>query len=150
MKIPSEVVSAKELMNDAMRWSVMTWLREKKRVRKTADLANAALDRVSDELRQRWPENIRSAYQALNSGTLAKNGNGHRHDAAKDTEVSAIAQRLRNADDEAYQARALAEQMFDEAEKKLSTSLARQGCEKAIRAWELHELAILQAEKCAV
>ena len=149
MKRLPEVVTAKELMNEAMRWSVMTWLREKKRVRKTADLANAALDRLSDELRQRWPENIRVAYEALASEPAAQRTNGQVKAASKDSGVSAIARTLKQADDEAYRAKMAAEMMFDEAEKKLSTSLARQGCEKAIRAWELHEEAILQAERCA-
>ena len=41
MKTLPEVETAKQLMNEAIRWSVITWLREKKRVRKTADQANA-------------------------------------------------------------------------------------------------------------
>ena len=54
-KLP-EVETAKALMTEAMVWSVMKWLREKKRVRKTADLANAALDQLSAVTRQRWPD----------------------------------------------------------------------------------------------
>ncbi|HEX4783648.1 MAG TPA: hypothetical protein VH350_04865, partial [Candidatus Sulfotelmatobacter sp.] len=52
-KLP-EVETARTLMTEAMRWSVVRWLREKKRVRKTADQANAALDRLSEEIQQRW------------------------------------------------------------------------------------------------
>ena len=44
-KLP-EVEEAKALMNEATEWSVMKWLREKKRVRKVADQANAALDKL--------------------------------------------------------------------------------------------------------
>jgi hypothetical protein len=44
-KLP-EVQQAKELMNDAINWSVFTWMLEKSRVRETADQANAALDRL--------------------------------------------------------------------------------------------------------
>ena len=40
-KLP-EVETAKALMNEAVTWSVMKWLREKNRVRQTADRANAA------------------------------------------------------------------------------------------------------------
>jgi hypothetical protein len=39
-----------------------------------------------------------------------------------------------------------AEQTFDTAEKQLSTALAREGCRKAIRSWELRERAIRKAE----
>jgi hypothetical protein len=39
-----------------------------------------------------------------------------------------------------------AEETFDEAERQLSTSLAREGCRKAIQSWELHEKAIRRAE----
>jgi hypothetical protein len=49
-------------------------------------------------------------------------------------------------DAEAYQARMDAETTFDLAEKQLSTSLAREGCRKAIHSWELHEKAIRKAE----
>ncbi len=35
---------------------------------------------------------------------------------------------------------------FDEAEKQLSTSLAREGCRKAIQSWDLHEAAIHKAK----
>ena len=62
-KLP-EVEAAKALMTEAVAWSVMKWLREKKRVRKTADLANAALDRLSETTKARWPEGLRLAYEA--------------------------------------------------------------------------------------
>jgi hypothetical protein len=39
-----------------------------------------------------------------------------------------------------------AEATFDLAEKQLSTSMAREGCRKAIHSWELHEKAIRKAE----
>jgi hypothetical protein len=39
-----------------------------------------------------------------------------------------------------------AENTFDEAERQMSTRLAREGCSKAIASWELHEAAIRKAE----
>src|ERR1035437_5008862 len=74
-KLP-EVETAKALMTEAVTWSVMRWLREKKRVRKTADQANAALDQLSEAIRQRWPDQVRTAYEALaaqNARTAARN-----------------------------------------------------------------------------
>jgi hypothetical protein len=42
-----------------------------------------------------------------------------------------------------------AESTFDEAEKQLSTALAREGCRKAIHSWELFEKAIHLSEGAA-
>jgi hypothetical protein len=136
-------------MNEAMRWSVMRWLREKKRVRKTADQANAALDRLSEELLQRWPDSIKSAYHALGSNNAGLKSNGHpgQKTSAKEFRELVIARQLKDADDEAFCARMAAEKTFDNAEKRLSTSLAREGCQKAILSWELHERAIRESEK---
>lgn len=147
-----EVETAKQLMNEAMKWSVMTWLREKKRVRKTADQANAALDRLSEILKQRWPNTIRANYENLASENCASKTNPRTRDkaTARESADCLMARKLREADNEALRARMLAEETFDEAERKLSTSLAREGCRKAIQAWELQEKAIVQSEKCAV
>lgn len=147
-KLP-EVETAKALMNEAMTWSVMKWLREKKNVRKTADVANAALDQMSESLKRRWPDSVRAAYEALRaeSATNKTRPAQSNQKAANDPQVSTIARKLKQADDEAYSARMQAEDTFDEAERILSTSLAREGCLKAIRSWDLHEKAIRQAEE---
>ena len=56
MRKLTEVEEAKALMTEAVEWSVMKWLREKKRVRKAADKANDALDALEQEIktRRRW------------------------------------------------------------------------------------------------
>jgi hypothetical protein len=148
-----EVEAARALMTEAVAWSVMKWLREKKRVRKTADEANAALDQLSAALRNRWPDGIRSAYETLvveakGSATGVKSAphNNHKSPLAALDEALLIARKLKAADDEAYRARMNAEEAFDEAERRLSTSLAREGCRKAIASWDLHEKAIRKAE----
>lgn len=148
MKKLPEVEAAKQLMNEATKWSVMTWLREKKRVRRAADDANEALDGLSEQLKQGWPEAIRARYDALTSESKA-NGRIRQKEVAKESADWLMARRLKEADDEAFRARMLAEETFDEAERKLSTRLAREGCVKAIQSWELHEQAIAQSEKCA-
>jgi len=147
-KLP-EVETAKELMTEAMTWSVMRWLREKKRVRKTADQANAALDQSSQAVRERWPEHIRAAYEALVAQAAAATTARRQQNAplpATDAEATLIASKSKEIDDQAYRARMDAEDTFDEAERKLSTSLAREGCRKAIYSWDLHEKAIRKAE----
>jgi hypothetical protein len=53
---------------------------------------------------------------------------------------------MKDANDEAYHAREMAEKAFDEAEKQLSTRLAREGCLKAIHAWDMLEEVIRKSE----
>lgn len=145
-KIP-EVESAKALMNEAMTWSVMKWLREKKRVRKTADQANAALDEMKKAVQEGWDENVRAAYEALRSnGDAGGNGRNKQSRPSVSGEAALAVKNIRESDNEAYRARMDAEETFDKAEKLLSTSLAREGCRKAILSWELHEKAIRKAE----
>ncbi len=140
-RIP-QVEAAKALMNEAVSWSVMKWLREKKRVRKTADQANAALDQLNQAVKDRWPDDIRAAYEGLVAQRLQQD----RHRRVIDPQSRLSAKKVKEADDAAYRARMDAEDTFDEAERQLSTSLAREGCRKAIQSWELHEKAIRKAE----
>ena len=147
-KLP-EVETAKALMTEAMQWSVMKWLREKKKVRQSADRANAALDRLSETVKGRWNNGMKAAYDVL----VAQAASGPSADRQKkqplpvaDPEAALIARKVKEADDAAYRARMDAEKTFDDAERQLSTSLAREGCRKAIHGWELHEKAIRKAE----
>ena len=138
---------AKSLMTDAVTWSVMKWLREKKTVRKIADQANAALDQMNQAVKDRWPDEFRAAYETL----VKQSGNRQqvRHQSVLhggNSQALLTAKKVKEADDQAYDARMDAEQTFDTAEKQLSTALAREGCRKAIRSWELHETAIRKAE----
>jgi predicted RNase H-like nuclease (RuvC/YqgF family) len=131
-----EVVEARALMTEAMDWPVMKWLTEKRRVRKTADLANATLDRVEAELQSAWDPQLKAAFDG-------KNG------IARSPELERHAKQLRDAHDAAIKGRMEAEETFEKAEKRLSTSLAREGCHKAIAGWDLHEDAIRRAELAA-
>jgi hypothetical protein len=141
-----EVETAKALMTEAVAWSVMKWLREKKRVRKTADEANAALDQLSLALKQQWPDQVRAAYASLASPVNGPKIRGNGKAQAIDVQALNLAKKVKHADDEANRARADAEETFDKAERQLSTALAREGCRKAIYSWELHEKAIRHAQ----
>jgi hypothetical protein len=143
-----EVETAKALMTEAMTWSVMKWLREKKRVRTTADLANAALDLLSETTKARWSHGLRAAYGELGSQIDGSASGTQRKQLSRaiDSDAQLTVKKVKEADDEAYRARMDAEETFDEAERQLSTSLAREGCRKAIHGWELHEKAIRKAE----
>jgi hypothetical protein len=147
-KLP-EVEAAKALMNEAMTWSVMKWLREKKTVRRTADRANDALDQLSRKVKARWSDVLRAADEALvvqvDEG-IALGGRRKPSSSPIEPKAKLIVQKIKEAYDEVYRSRMDAEETFDEAERRLSTSLAREGCRKAIHGWDLHEKAILRAE----
>lgn len=128
-----EVEEAKTVMTAALEWSVVRWLKEKKRVRKLADKANDALDRSIEKTRLGWSQDLRDAYGNTN-------GNG------LNEELRAYLADLKRAHALATRARAEAESTFDLAEKELSTRLAREGCRQAIRSWDLHEKVIRKAE----
>jgi hypothetical protein len=144
-----EVEAAKMLMTEAVNWSVMRWLAEKKRVRKAADIANDALDALNAELKAGWSADLKSAYDELSAVSTNKTamklpGNGKKLHI--DPEIRVLAKEIKHADEEAYRARMDAEDTFDRAERRLSTSMAREGSRKAITSWELHEKAIIKSE----
>lgn len=126
-----EVEQARALMTEAIDWSVMKWLTEKKRVRKTADKANEVLNAVEQEIQAKWSAKFKAAYQ--NSGAAAP-------------ELKRLAARVREEHDAANKLRWQAEETFDVAEKRLSTATAREGCRQAIEGWDHHVKAIKLAE----
>lgn len=150
MKQLPEVEAAKALMTEALAWSVMKWIAEKKRVRKTADKANNLLWAMQKEIKQSWPADLRSAYEALTTREGNANGAGGRQmvkggASTMDPAIERLARAVKQLDDEAWAAHIDAEETFDIADKRLSTSKAREGCRKAILSWELYEKAISQA-----
>jgi hypothetical protein len=147
-KLP-EVQEAKELMNEAIDWSVFTWMFEKPRVRETADRANDALDRLERSVKARWSDELKAEYKKLSgkAGRAAQEQpRGRQSPQTADPPIRLLVEKIVEADDAAERARVDAEETFDEAERQLSTSLAREGCKKAIHSWELHEKAIRKAE----
>lgn len=135
-------------MMEAMEWSVFRWLFEKRRVRETADQANAALDDLNRAVKARWRSDIKTAYQELSakSSGPASRRRADPGSQAIDPQVRLFTKKVKEADDAACRARMDAEDTFDEAERQLSTGVAKEGCQKAIHSWELREKAIRAAE----
>jgi hypothetical protein len=153
MRKLSAVENARTIMTEGMEWGVWKWMMEKRRVRETADEARAALDDLEKKVKAAWSDDLKNAYNQL----LSENGNGKRTHknggAAKnapakklDSRVMEAVRRVMQADDEAYDAHEIAEDVFAEAEERMSTNLARAGARKALIAYDLHEAAIRQAE----
>jgi hypothetical protein len=145
MRKLSEVEDAKALMTEAMNWSVVQWLSQKKRVRKTADLANACLDRLDVEIKARWSDELKAAYSEL-AGEDGERVRRRKTSHGIDPQMKLLAKKVKESDEEADRVRTDAERTFDLAEKQLSTRLAREGCRKAIDSWLLHEQAIRKSE----
>jgi len=147
-KLP-EVQQAKELMNEAIDWSVFKWWFEKPRVRETADRANDALDRLERTVKAQWSDEAKAEYKKLTGKTAKAAKSQQKNQEAPQADHPQIRQhveKVKEADDAARRARLEAEETFDEAESQLSTDLAREGCKRAIYSWELHEKAIRRAE----
>ena len=153
----AEVEEAKALMNEAKNWGVWRWLWEKSRVRATADRAVDALAETEDRVKATWTEDQKKAYRELEA-LASLNGNGkarRQYEKAReeaknvDAEIKHAVERVKEADDVAYNARMDAEDTFDEAERRLDTGMAREGAQKAIESWELREKAIRRAEALA-
>jgi len=148
MKKLPEVEQARALMIEATDWSLFRWLFEKGRVRETAYQANAALDRLNQAVKSRWNRDLKAAYKELSR--KANGAAGYQvcdpPSQITDPQVRLYAEKVKQADDAARRARMDAQATFDEAERQLNTALAREGCQKAIRQWELDERAIRAAE----
>ena len=147
-----EVENAKALMTEAVNWSVMRWLKEKKRVRKTSDIANDKLDAIDREVKASWSDELRAAYAELPKigmpaeQAIQLKNNGNKNKVAIASEVMLLAKALKQADEEAFRAHLLAEDTFERAEVRLSTSMAREGSRQAITSWELKEKAIIKSQ----
>ena len=128
------VEDAKTLFHQARDWSVWRWLIEKKRARTTADAAWHALDAYERKVKAAWLEEWQKAYLKP-----------RRHNGL-DPEIKAILEAIRQSEEESQKAHEAAEAQFDEADRRMSGSMACEGAQMAIDAWELREKFIRKAE----
>ena len=148
------VEEAKTLMNEAIEWSIWRWLLEKRKVRVAADTAVDALNALDKKVKAAWSDDLKKAFRELEL-EASTNGNSkarQKYEKAKEeaedvpAEIKLAVQRVKEADDEAEEARLDAEDTFDEAERRMSADMAREGARKAIASWELREKSIRKAE----
>lgn len=141
------VEEAKSLMTEAQNWSMWSWLTEKRKLRTAADRAWEALEEAEEKVRSSWSDELKAAYGELH--TPAGN-NGHSRPRRKGSEIPQeileAAGRWKEAWDEADAAHQDAEETFEQAERRMSTSMACEGARKAIMAWEMREKVIRKAE----
>ncbi len=156
MKKLAAVEDARAVMTQGLEWGVWKWLIEKKRVRALADEARAALDDLEMKVKLTWSDDLKLAYNQLVSDNGDAKQARRKSKASKppannkiDPKVLASVTRVKEADDDAYNAHEDAEEIFAEAERKMSTSMAREGARRALEAYDLHEAAIRKAEALA-
>ena len=143
------VEDAKALMTEAMDWSVWRWLFEKRRVRVAADAAVDALNAQDKKVKAAWSDDLKKAWRELElESSRSRQKYEQARQEAKDVpeEIKLALRKVMEADDEAETARLDAEDTFDQAERRLSASMAREGARKAIASWELREKSIRKAE----
>lgn len=154
-KLPA-VEDARAIMTEGTQWGVWRWLLEKKRVREMADIARGALDQFEMKVKATWSDDLKIAYNQLVSQdgdvkqARQKAKLGKKEAAPRmDSHIMTVVKRVKEADDDAYNAHEDAEDLFAEAEKRMSTSGAREAARKALEAYDLHEAAIRKAEALA-
>lgn len=142
------------MFTEAQNWSLWRWLLEKSKVQATADAATAALDAAEKKAMAAWGDDLKKAYRELEAAaSVDGNHRGHRHyekakEEAKDVPaaVKAAAQRVKEAMDKGHAVRRDAEDTFVLAERRMSSSVAREGALKALQTYDLREKAIRRAE----
>ena len=155
MKKLVAVEDARAIMTQGLEWGVWKWLTEKRRVRTIADEARSALDDFEMKVKLTWSDELKIAYNHLVSANgEAKRGRGKKNakpagNGNADQKSLATVVGVKKADDEAYNAHEDAEDLFAEAERKMSTGMAREAARKALEAYDLHEAAIRKAEALA-
>ncbi len=130
------------------------WLFEKRRVRQAADRATDALAAAHDKAKSAWSDDLKSAYAelaaeaALERDPKAKRQyeKAKREAAQVDPRLKLAVKRVKDAEDEANQAIEESEALFEEAERRLNASLARQAAQKALESYDLREKAIRRSE----
>jgi hypothetical protein len=144
-KLPA-VEDARALMTEALEWSLWRWLADKGRVRAAADEAVAALSACEENVKAAWPDELKQAYESLMAQQSGRRRKTKPVLEALDPAMLEAARRAKEAFDVAEQVRLEAEDTFAQAERRLSTSMAKEGAQKALESWDLREKAIRTAE----
>ena len=143
------VEEAKALMTEAIEWSVWRWLTEKKKVRIATDAAVDALNAQTRSVKASWSDDLKKAWREMElESSRSRQKLEDAREEAKNVppDLKLAVRKVRDAGEEAETARLDAEDTFDEAERRMSAGMAREGARKAIASWELREKAIRRAE----
>ncbi len=137
MKKIAAVEEARALMTQAADWGLWKWLLEETRVQEVADRATTALANADKRVKAGWSDKLKKAYAESQDG---------RKTIGVASELRTTARRIKEAYDKGQRARVEAEETFEEAERTMSTQMAREGARKALESYDLREQAIRKAE----
>ena len=119
MRKLAAVEDARAVMTEGMQWGVWKWLTEKKRVRALADVARAALEEQEMKVKATWSDDYKIAYNQLvtengDSEKGRRRGKNKKSAAAPnvDPKILPAVTRVKEADDDAYNAHEDAEDVF--------------------------------------
>ena len=143
------VEDARAIMTQGLEWGVFKWLMEKPKVRKIADRATEALNDAEDKVKATWSDDLKRAYNHLATQAASKGKKASKDGGTFDPEVLETARKVFERDEETETMRLDAEDTFAEGERKLSVAMAREGAQKALATYDLHEKAIRMAEAAA-
>lgn len=154
MRKLSAVEEARVVMTEATEWGLWRWLLEKGRVQEIADRATDALAKADEKVKSGWSAELKAAYTELLDEEKPQRGHRRKEDGENNGIAEAgklTAKQVKDAYDRGQRARVDAENTFAEAERRMSTDLARLGCKKALVSYDLRERAIRKAEaaRCA-
>lgn len=130
------VVEAKRLLEETQQWWPWTWASDlnKIKLRSAIETATNALEREVQKAKHSWSREMQTAYRELrvapSQRALA---------SIIDPIIKRAARKLKTAEDELNQATLKAHNIFDEAEKELNPSKARDGALQTAKAIEQHE-----------
>ena len=141
MKKIAAVEEARAVMTEAADWGLWKWLLEKTRVQEVADRATAALINADRRAKAGWSNELKQLYASFEDRQKA---NGAADGIAPALRIRA--RKIKEAYDKGQRARVHAENLFKEAERKMSTEMAREGARKALESYDLREQAIRKAE----
>ena len=143
------VEDARAIMTQGLKWGVFKWMMEKPKVRKIADRATEALNDAEDKVKAAWSDDLKRAYNHLATQAASNGKTASKDGSTFDPEVLETARKVFDADEETETMRLGAEDTFAEGERKLSVALAREGAQKALATYDLHQKAIRKAEAAA-
>ena len=143
------VEDARAIMTQGLEWGVFKWLMEKPKVRKIADRATEALNDAEDKVKATWSDDLKRAYNHLATQAASKGKKASKDGGMFDPEVLETARKVFERDEQTETMRLDAEDTFAEGERKLSVAMAREGAQKALATYDLHEKAIRMAEAAA-
>jgi hypothetical protein len=133
------VIEAKRLLDETQQWWPWSWASDlnKIKLRSAIETATRALELEVEKAKNSWSREMQRAYREL---TIPESRRVSTRNI--NPEVKRTARKLKDAEDELNQATLQAQKTFDEAERELNPSKAREGALQTAKAIAQHEFVL--------